>query len=73
MLKRLPKLHLQIRLGEFAFTAAWRWLGMSCIMFLNFFGGVSFVVVLAHPSDQLLLERTPEKRDDADLPFESNG
>jgi hypothetical protein len=44
---------------------------MSCVMLLNFFGGVSFVVVLAHPSDQLLLERTPEVGEATDLPSES--
>jgi hypothetical protein len=56
LLPKLPKLELQFRVGESAFTARWKWIDRSCVMLLNFFGGVTFIVLLLHPEDRPILE-----------------
>lgn len=56
LLPKLPQLELQFRIGEWGFIAAWKWVGQSCVILLNFFGGVTFIVLLIHPADRPALE-----------------
>ena len=52
---------LQFRVGETAFIAAWKWIGQSCVVLLNFFGGVTFIVLFIHPSDRPALVEQQSK------------